>query len=544
MGVFKPKTKTEIKDRYISRVKYRTGLNDVLDGSVINTLADTHAGEIADQQYQVKQIIDLDNLDNVYGDDLEVKADAYNLEREPTQSATGKVEVIDTSITKRSAKTSSGGANVGEMTLSVGNIVGTWPTSGYILIGERTEPEFEEIYFTNFVGGIFTLQTQITKDHGADEPVVLKTVGERTFAGSESVVTEETQTQEKVKYTINGAYTIYDGEDRAYDVPVVCDEAGTVGNIPSEAIGDFASTKPFQDADVTNPVSITNGRDEETDEHLRGRIRNVPFTLTKGVRTAVEESALKATFEDRQVKFVQPFESLDNTEPSLLYIDDGSGFVPTEAIILEEIIQANAVGGEYNFLLSGQPRLKELAATNSKTLNLYKNGTTLLVEGTDYKLNFHDGTIKLDTPLVIGESIQAGNTSLSVNGYVKYTGLLQEAQWQVDGKRDDQENYPGGKAYGAHITIVVPSIQDIDVDMEIFTEDGVSKESVRLTIIQNISEYVNNVGIGKIILLDQLRHSVLKITGVKKVVFTVPTDDVSIGIGILPKIQSSNIVIV
>ena len=64
MPEFKPKTKTEIKQKYIDRVKLYTGVTDILDGSVINTIADTHAGNLFEQQVQIKSIIDLDNLDN------------------------------------------------------------------------------------------------------------------------------------------------------------------------------------------------------------------------------------------------------------------------------------------------------------------------------------------------------------------------------------------------------------------------------------------------------------------------------------------------
>lgn len=539
---FTPQTKYELKKEYTDNVKSLTPVNDVIEGSVIDTIADTHADTMFEQQVQIKGILDLDNLDNKEGEELDTEGRAYSLYRSLAQKAVGKVEIIDSAIVKKYASVASGGASVGATTLNVINVVNTFPTSGWLLIGERTEPEFETIAYTDFDGSVFTLASQIQKDHGLNEPVVLKTVGDRNLSSGTTVYAENDD-GDKIKYGITEPYIIYDGEDRAYGVPIIAEVAGEVGNAPADTIVYFDGTEPFEGAEVNNPEVIDNGIDRQSDASFRDDIRNRPFTLSRGVRQAVIDEVLKAEYNGQRVKFVQPYESIDSTEPSECYIDDGSGFVPTEEVIAKETIIESAILGDFLFYLSDHPRLKKDGLTGGKTINLYKNGNVLLTEGVDYKINFHDGTIKLleGKELQSGESLHAGDDTN--NGYIKYTGLMQEAQWRIDGKRDDKENYEGAKAFGNQITVKVPNTQDIDVELEIFTNQGTAKSYVKPQIIQNILEYISSINIGGTIILDQLRLSALKVDGVTKVVFASPTDDINLPIGTKARIDSANITI-
>ena len=541
MAEFKPKTKSDIKIKYINKVKVNTSVNDFLDGSTVDSLCETHARQQFEQQFQMKKVLEADDLNNLFGTDLDDKAQEAGIEaRYPSVSSTGTVEVIDTTISKKTAQTTSGGAYANDMILNVGNIVGVWPTSGYILIGSRTEDNYETVYFTDFVAGVFTLQTGLQFDHGSNENIVLKTVGDRIYSKGDIVYTKETQTQDKVRFKITSDYIIYDGDDRAYNVSVECLEVGVIGNVPANSITEFETNKPFNDVALVNPAAITNGDERESDSSLRGRIKDAPATLAKGVRKAIERAALSATFGSRRVRFVKCFESSSAAEPSDCYIDDGSGFIPTTEIILEEIICENAVGGEYLFRLNDNPKMIKGILNGGRTINLYKNGAILLEEGTHFKLNYLTGEIKLIEKLLTGESLQAGNTGLGVVAYHRYTGLLQEAQWKISGKISDEANYEGVAAFGAHVDVKVPEIQDIDIQIELF---AVSKAVASPLVIQAISNYVNNVGIGNDIILDQIRKAILSVNGVSKVNFTEPLGDTVVPIGFLARIQASNIII-
>lgn len=538
---FIAKTKTALKKVYTDNVKFKTPVNDVISGSTVDTIADTHADSQFEQQVEIKNILDLDNLDNKFGDELDTEGLAYSILRKQAAKATSNVEVIDSAISKVSSSVATGGASIGDGVLNVTGIVGTYPATGFILIGERTEPEFEQLAYTELVAGVFTLSSTVTKDHGAGEPVVLKTVGDRNFSLGQTVFAISDDGV-NVNFSISDNYIIYDGEEKAINVPVIADEVGVASNVPANSITNFEGTAPFEGALVTNPTVVDNGIEKESDPSYRDVLKNAPFILSRGVRKAVVDEVRKAEINGQRVQFVQPFESVDQTQPSLMYIDDGSGFVPTEEIVLEEVLLEAAIGGENLFFLSGQPRLKK-NGLGSTTIALYKNATNLLVEGTHFKMNFHDGTIELQPTyeMQAGESLQAGKAGQ--NGYVKYTGLLQEAQWRIDGRKSDPTNYVGAKAFGPQITATVPITQDVSIELTIFTSSGTAKSFVRPEIIQNLLEYIASITIGGIILLDQLRLAVLRVTGVIKVDFAEPLDDVELPVGIKARVVAANITI-
>jgi len=552
MARFDAETLQDKKTRVVNNLKIATDLNDISSGSDLDVLGDTISREDYKNQNEAGDILLLDNLDNLRGTELEEEAAKHELSRELAKKATyNGLEITDPAITKIETTVRIGGANAGDIFLP-GTDTSSLPATGILLIGERGEAEYEQKeYFSKSATG-FNLNplTPLTNDHGSGEPIVLKTVGDRVFAAGHKVKVPSSPGQEEVVFSIISDWTIYDGEEKSTGVSIECDVAGTAGNVTAGTISEFQGAEPFAGAIPYNPASIENGEEEQSDESLRDAIREEEGKKARGTREAVDSIIKEAEYGAQKVVYTQFFESASNCEPSIVYIDDGAGFTPPEITQAEEIIIASAIGGEQYF------QLKNFPLVDTASLNLYKNGSTPLVLGVDYLINKYNGSGSLTTPLVAGESIQAGNSGLTVNAYDYYSGLLAVAQWKVDGlPKDFYEKYPDalpfrlgyavtdfpGAKFGNLIEVRVPVQAGIQVEGELTMEPGVNKEDAIALTIQNVLTYVNTLTIGATVVYDQLKNCGLKVKRVQKFTVTVPSADVPTGIGLLPRIVIGNI---
>ena len=552
MARFIPETVQTIKIRLKNKMLVNLNLTDASAGSDIDILSDMIAKEKYRNQVEIAGMIGLDNLDNRRGDELAEEGRKYNLEKEAAQNATyNELEIYDTDISKIDTAIKTGGANNGDVFLPADDTT-SFPATGTLLIGDRDESEYEQKSYVSKLSNGFNLDplTPLDNDHGSGEPIVLKTVGDRTFAAGHKVKVPAAPGQEKVIFTITSDWTIYDGEEKATGVSIECDEAGIVGNVSAEKITEFEGSSPFSTAIPNNPGSIENGAEAENDDDFRDRIKEQPDAQKKGTRNAVTTALKEATYGSQRVVYTQLFMSANNCEPSIAYIDDGAGFTPEEVTVGIEEINLGAVGGEQFF------QLKNFPLTDASLLNLYKNGSTLLVKDTDFYINQYTGEIELVTPLAPAETLQAGISG--VDGYVYYTGLLAVAQWKVLGIPEELETklpdalpfrlgYTAkdflGATWGNLIEVRVPSQVGVQVQGEATVEEGTNKSEIIQIMTQNILTYINNLGIGETVVLDQIRLSGLKAKGTIKFTISLPTDDTLTGIGLLPRAVASNILI-
>lgn len=392
-----------------------------------------------------------------------------------------------------------------------------------------------DFYFDN-IASLVTL-SEIIVDHGAAEPVILSTVGDRTYAAGAQVVVPATPTQAEITYTTTQDWIIYDGESQATGVPVACDLAGTIGNIQAEEIKSFKSL-PFATAQVTNPNSFTNALDDETDPEFISRIKRRKQTISAATRDAIEDASLGVTdpVTEQQVLYAQYVEDEIAANPGMLYIDDGEDFPavinsnPTETLI------TTAIGGEDTFYLRNYPLVNPFA---SNAITITKNpGNHILVRGTDYKMNPLNGTIKLMGSYVNG--LSAGD-SLSVAPYSSYGGLIALTQWTIDGKRDDRQTYPGVRAAGVQIQVLKPTFQDVQVIASVITEAGIAHASVVPLIVQALQNYVSGLDIGKPVIYAEIVAIIQSVSGVYDVTVELPTANTVIPDGVKARLTTGNI---
>lgn len=318
------------------------------------------------------------------------------------------------------------------------------------------------------------------------------------------------------------------GRDSA-PVAIQAQEAGSAGVVVGGAINGF-QTKPAGIDEVTNLSSTLPGRDKETDDAFRQRLKDFIAGLAKSTIQALEAAVTGA--EDpvtgRQILFTKAVENLSSDEDSVfymdvtLYIDDGTGSVETVQAVVGENVTAglsgpppdSAVGGETRLFLDNKP-VKE-----AETFTLTSSVSGVLVKNTDFTLNSASSQINFTVPLVAGEVITAD--------YTYYTGLIQLAQKIVDGDVADRINYPGIRAGGVLVRVFTPVVLIQSVTATLTINEGFTQTDVIADAVEAVKTHINGLGISDDVLKASLITVIQSLAGVGNVVLEFPDDDVLI----------------
>lgn len=370
-----------MRDRLISS----TPLTDVNPGSVFTTMLEAAAQEDDEQYFQMLEIIRGYSLDTTSGTDLDDRAYEYGLTRLTAQTASTVVTISDTAITKVYTGVYSGlpGSPAGALYIRGDSDTG-FPTSGTIIVGRNT-PNAEAVPYTsisvstNYV--TFNLAAGLAFDHGTDETIILAQGGARLIPSGTVVLVPASDINPRVEFTLDDNATILDGESEVTVVPVTAGSPGSQANVPVGAIQQFDSP-PFATATVTNTARVTNGRDEETDQELRDRIKSTIQSLSRGTGKSITTGILNLISSDENKRVVSA-SLIEPTSPAnvvKLYIDDGTGFIPSFAHVGYEEIVTLATGGERYLKITNVPVMKAFVQTdNLEPYNMVGN-LTLFVE--------------------------------------------------------------------------------------------------------------------------------------------------------------------
>lgn len=385
MAQFQPRVFQEIMGDMIQRLISATPLTDINYGSVFTTMLEAAAQEDDEQYFQMLEIIRGYSLDTTTGDDLDTRAYEYGLERKDSQFATTSVTIGDSTITKVSTELYSGksGPSAGSTVIAANEDIG-FPTSGSIVIGRGT-PNAETVGYlnitvlSNYVE--FNLAASLANDHGTDETIVLSQGGNRTIPSGTVVYVPEGDITPRIDFETDAEVILLDGEDEIESVSITAAEAGYDSNVPIGSISKFDSP-PFSGATVSNPARVTNGEDEETDQELRDRIKDHIQSLSRGTGRSIITNVLGVISEEENKRVV----SASLVEPTIpadvvrLYIDDGTGFIPSFQNVGYEEVVSSATGGEKYLSIINVPVVKAFVETqNTEVYNLV-GGEDLYVE--------------------------------------------------------------------------------------------------------------------------------------------------------------------
>lgn len=391
MAQLELKSLQQLVTAMVAKMSAETPLSDFNDGSVSLTLLETAAVEDFQQYVQMLNIIRNYNLDTTEEGDLDKRAAEYGLTRLQPLSHSGLVNIGDSRFTKISTKIYAGlpGPTAGSTVVNVDDASG-FPSTGSIYLGRGTTNSEGPITYSaapidNTSFWTITLDVALVNDHGTDETIVLSQFGDRVITAGTEVEIPENDVSDQVLFEINQTFTILDGEDLVENVLVTALDPGGF-SVPAKSIVTFPNI-PFVGATVSNPLPFVNGRDEETDQKLRDRIRRTIQSLSRGTKESIANGIIGLINEETNqsvvsASIIPPVILADG--PTQVFIDNGRGLEPTLAATGLESILSTATGGEQFFQLENFPIAKaNLISQNIQPFALSGTETLIFKVGTN-----------------------------------------------------------------------------------------------------------------------------------------------------------------
>jgi uncharacterized phage protein gp47/JayE len=413
------KSFNQILGDMVRKIVADTPLNDLNPGSVLLTLLEAAAANDFENSTSILNILELLNIDAVKNNDLDSKAGDFGLSRRTAIRASGLVNIFNTNITKRST-----GLYVikpapiaGQTKLYVNDTAG-WAPTGSLYIGRGT-PSFEgPITYTSIT--VFptyseiTLSSALQKDHLISD-VVIDSQGEpdRLITAGTIVKIPANSQSPEVQYSLLREAVIPSGEDSVTGVEVVALNAGSIANAGINTITLFDSP-PFLGAAVSNSSAFSNGRDIETDTELRNRLKSYSITLARGTAPSIIESVIGVSDQDdsKQVTSAVISEPVKVGAPSILYIDDGSGFQPSyEGQSVDKLLDT-AEGSEEFLQLANFPIPRpQVVNSESGPFSLTDGmSLTLIVDGKEESVFFSNSQFLNISAATLPEIVAAINS--------------------------------------------------------------------------------------------------------------------------------------
>lgn len=354
MKIPQPKSFEQILGEMLAEYMSKTGVNDLNPGSLVTQFFETVALATAKSSAEAYQIFKNSTVDSASGNALFALAADEGLTPIPATPATGSVTIVDTSFDKVSTKiyAATPAPNIGSTVIFV-NDASQFPASGSLYIGRGTSNEEGPLTYSSKTNlGLYwqiNLSMPTARFHNNNESVVLAQGGVRIVPNNTVLRAAGTGGNPDVIFRTQQDAVLLDGENQVDNIPIIAEEPGIKGNVPAKSINEFLSP-PFPGAKVFNPAPLNSGKDSETEEELRFRIKNARLSRGLGTATAVKNSSLGVRASDEPSTVVSA-EIVSNEQETNLFIDDGTGYETKNAGVGYEILTDSALGGETHFQL-------------------------------------------------------------------------------------------------------------------------------------------------------------------------------------------------
>lgn len=366
------KSFNQILGSMVRKIIAETPLSDINPGSVFLSLLEACASNDFENNVAILNVLELLSVDSIRNTDLDNKAADLGLARFAAIAASGPVTFYNTNITKQSTSlyTLKPAPISGQTVLFVNNTEG-WATSGSLYIGRGTnsfEGPISYTSITNFTTySQINLSTALQKDHLSSDTVInSQGQPDRLIPAGTSVKIPANNQNPAVIYTSIRDAVIPAGEDHIDGVLVLASIPGTQGNALINTIRQFDGA-PFIGAGVTNTSSFSTGANIETDLQLRNRIKSYATSLARGTSPAILNAVVNISDadENKRVTSAVLTQPVSIGAPSILYIDDGSGFQPSYAGQAVDVMLAQANGTEEFLQLANYPLPRPQVVNNA-----------------------------------------------------------------------------------------------------------------------------------------------------------------------------------
>ena len=370
------KSYEQILGELIASLQSRMGLNDLNPGSVTLDILEAAAQQDFNISNNIFSALDEKSVDRASGTALDLLAQEEGLSRYPASKTSGAITVVDNSFSKKATNIypNQPPPIIGATVIYV-NDASMWPASGALYVSRGTSNVEGPINYTSIaaVGTYYqiNLAASLAKKHSTGDFVVLAQGGNRVLPAGTIVQTATIGAASSIAFSIINSVTIPDGDTTLQGIPVLCTENGTIGNIASNSLTQFAAA-PLPNLAVRNEVPFSNGRDVETDFELRDRIKRARQSRSKGTNTALINAVLGlvATDEQKRILSASVEESTDLT-PTILRIDDGTSYEPIFTSVGQESIIDEAIGGEQYLQLANVGLVKaQLTTQNTQPFDI------------------------------------------------------------------------------------------------------------------------------------------------------------------------------
>lgn len=384
------KSFNQILGSMVRKIIAETPLTDVNPGSVFLSLLESCASQDFDNNVAILNILELLNVDSIRNSDLDNKAADLGLVRFAPVAASGVVRILNTNITKQSTNLYSlkPAPISGQTVLFVNNTTG-WSSTGSLYIGRGSNSFEGPIPYTAIT--VFATYSQVTlgaalqKDHLSSDTVInAQGQPDRLISAGTVVKIPANNQNPEITYATLRDAVLPAGEDHVDNVPVLADVAGLRGNALIGTIRQFGSV-PFIGAAVTNTNAFSSGSDVETDTQLRYRVKAYASSLARGTAPAIINAVINLSDPDENKRAASAILSqpVGVGLPSILYIDDGSGFQPSTAGQAVDVLVAKANGTEEFLQLANYPLPRAQVTNNASGPFLFEDQMFLRVSVDD-----------------------------------------------------------------------------------------------------------------------------------------------------------------
>ena len=369
----------------LDTVTSRVGIRRLKAGNPQLSTLEAAARSDVRQSQDVFNALKSGDLDNAEGLLLDRIGRDEKVPRLLLRKATGSVTITDTSFAKKSTKVYQGTAApiIGSAALNVEDTT-AWPSTGSVYVGRNTPNVEGPLTYTSITphGSYFTLNLSgsTARFHNLGETVVLAQGGDRIVDAGSVVQTAQGALASAVQFSTVFEVRVPDGEVEVDGVQVVAALAGALGNIPKGAVQSFVGSGPFAGAAVTNDKPFVTGRDTETDNDYRDRIRAARNSKQRGTDLAIT-GAVVGAFSPDESKTVTSAKLVRRAgQASVLYVDDGTGYEEVPQGVGIEVLVDSALGGESEFQTLNRPVSKAFIVSQASAPYSLADGIDLSVD--------------------------------------------------------------------------------------------------------------------------------------------------------------------
>ena len=524
---YAPKTFEEIlQDMYNYIMLNAPELTDWNVGSRIRTISEASALEDDEQYHQMTSLLDLWNLLNVRGVDLDERLAEWNISRRGPLSASGSVIIANTQLITSFLSTSYVVGVTSVVIYSSKGFPTTYPFT--IRLGEDMTT-VEDISVTNNdkATGTLTLAAGLVNNHSINERVSLVDGGSLNISAGQRVRVPATNVTPERSASLLEDSVVAAGNYDSPPIPAEMDSPGLSGNVATGAISEFVGGAPFDGAAVRNDAPFSGGRETESDQQFLSRGREKNRSLARGTPLSLEQLTTGIEYTDTSGRTwrvvsakLKEFRRPNQPEDfNLLYIWPGFFDFIQSSSATAEILTAAAEDGQKFFQLNNTS-----IVPSSLILQRQPSGSAVwdtLVLGTDYYLNEGKGEIEIADPgLTEGDGLRASQ-------YGFYTELIQYTQNIINGIVTDPVTYPGISSAGIKVLVTYPRpfpAETIRVSIQV--EPGYTESDVSVLVVDAITQYLTNLQIGDDVIVAEIIERCMAVRGMYNIQVQAPKEDI------------------